>query len=218
MKNTIKSILAVLIVAILFLLCCNHARAVSPYSTWGTSQLTALGSSTTTTQPGPVLATNSTLYYTNTPATNYVTNADGSIYTNLAGPYFIDATKEQYVALEFDVSSGVANGTAGTSNAIFYLAPAVKNNTNWAVLTYAASNTVPTNFATTNCVSGLAFDTNHLLTITVPLSAAAGVPNVFVTNLNGQGIAGWWFIGASNQVKNGLVTNNITVGYKSDAP
>ncbi len=178
--------------------------------------LTTPGSSASGGLP-PVIGTNTTLTFTSV-QTIFTTNADGSVYTNTIVPTIIDATAERFVGIDVLTQSGIVNGTAGNSNLVIQLAPIIIGSTNYIKLLNASLNAYSSVINSSNAIINQAFDTNHLITLTVPLNAVAGTTSDWTTNLDGAGLQGWWVYSIQNQVKNGLVTNQISYSAKSGAP
>jgi hypothetical protein len=216
MKNYFQKFLAAAIIAACVLVALP-VKAISPYSSYsyGNASSTANG-----VQYGvpPVLATNTTQYFTNAAGSTYtVTNADGSIYTNSSAPYFIDCHLSQLAAFEIKVSTGVAgNASVGLSNIIYTLCPAVIPNTNSFTLNNTPGGGTNVLFPVTNSLPR--FDTNHLVTLSVLISGVAGMPNDWTLSTNVGAIYGYWLYSIANPVLNSLVTNTFTIGAKNDAP
>lgn len=115
------------------------------------------------------------------------------VTTNLPSPYFIDCSKQQNMAIQSEASWSIIATPAGTlTNLVFTLAPTV---------------------------DGVKMDTNQSKFISQSdLNGPAGSINVLATNLNAQGLKGYFLIAIQNNHATGVATNTLKQFIKISAP
>jgi len=112
--------------------------------------------------------------------------------TNFASPIFIDASHQDKVAFQFRTIWGTAGESTGNTNLLFKLAPTV---------------------------DGLTFDTNKSVTLASYNRAATAIfTNIETTNLNANGLMGWYIYQEVNNSAGGAATNTLKYGLKMSAP
>lgn len=97
--------------------------------------------------------------------------------TNFVTPLLITASKQGFTGVQFTLSMSAAGASVAT-NAAFWLAP--------------------------TC-DGITYDTNHPSIISLPTLGTS--TNTWITNLNSQGIFGWFVYAAQNTHSAAVATN-----------
>jgi hypothetical protein len=105
--------------------------------------------------------------------------------TNLVTPLLIDTKKLQNVALMMGTTWSTAGEATGNTNLIYTLAPTV---------------------------DGVNMDTNRTITITAYNNTVAGTVSYTRTNLQANGLSGWYIIKVVNNSAAGVATNQPSSG------
>jgi hypothetical protein len=117
-----------------------------------------------------------------------------AVTSNLPTPIYIDCSKQQNMTLQLETA--------------------------WSVIVTPGGSSTLTNLVFTLCPSadGVGYDTNQTVSITQKDYGAAGAKQTLVTNLNAQGLKGYFIISIANNHATGVATNTIKQHIKIGAP